>query len=142
MAYSTKLSISLHLLLALVRFSSEEKQTSIALADSIQVNPVIVRNLLQKLKKAELVTVDKGIGGAYLAKNPKDFTLYDVFIAVEDKPNPLLKQHQDPNPQCPLGKTIHRLITPHFDTIQEQTFKQMKAIRFQELVDDMLASLD
>lgn len=137
MAYSTKLSISIHLLLAIVRFGEEEKQTSTALADSIQVNPVIVRNLLQKLKKSGLVSVDKGVGGAHLLKDPKDFSVYDIFLAVEGEDKPLFKQHQNPNPDCPLGQTIHSIVTPHFNKIQEETFASMKATPFQQLVDDM-----
>lgn len=137
MAYSTKLSISIHILLAIVRFGEEERQTSTALADSIQVNPVIVRNLLQKLKKAGLVEVDKGIGGARLLKAPSEFSLYDVFAAVEDRDKPLFKQHDNPNPNCPLGQRIDSLVTPAFDDLKDQLYQALKAQTFQTLVDEM-----
>ena len=44
MPYSTRLATSVHILLAIYHFENKEKVTSTFLADSIQTNPVIVRN--------------------------------------------------------------------------------------------------
>lgn len=137
MAYSTKLSVAIHILLAIVRFGDEERQTSTALADSIQVNPVIVRNLLQKLKKADLVSVEAGVGGAHLTKDPADFTLFDIFNAVEGEGATLFKRHENPNPDCELGSIVKQVITPSFDAVEASFVAGLKAIPFQKVVDDM-----
>lgn len=142
MAYSTKMSTSIHILLAIVRFEAEEKQTSVNLADSINVNPVIVRNLLQKLKKAELIYVKSGIGGAYLNKSPKAFTLYDIFQAVEDADKDIFKKHENPNVNCPVGQVVHGVVTPYFDKIKNDFYTSLKSIPFQSLVDEMYENLD
>ncbi|MDO4813671.1 MAG: Rrf2 family transcriptional regulator [Gemella sp.] len=137
MAYSSKLSTSIHILLAIVRFGEEEKQTSTALADSINVNPVIVRNLLQKLKTAGIVSVKAGVGGAYLDKSPKDFTLLDIFQAVETGNKDVFKLHENPNQNCPVGKVVHDVVIPNFDQVKNELYQSLKNITFQSLVDDM-----
>lgn len=136
MAYSTKLSIAIHILLAIVRFEAEERQTSTALANSIQINPVIVRNLIQKLKAAGLVQVDKGVGGAHLVRTPDEISLYDIFIAVEEKQE-LFKQHDNTNLNCPLGYQIEGLIRPDFEDLERQLYQHMKEKSLQELVNRM-----
>ncbi|MBF0709893.1 MULTISPECIES: Rrf2 family transcriptional regulator [unclassified Gemella] len=142
MAYSSKFSTSIHILLAIVRFEKEEKQTSINLADSINVNPVIIRNLLQKLKKADLIYVKSGVGGAYLNKSPNDFSLFDIFKAVEDTDKDLFKKHENPNVDCPVGQVVHAVVNPNFDKIKEDLFTSLKSIPFQKLVNEMYENLD
>lgn len=103
MQFSSRLPIAVHILLAIVEFEGKEKTTSTFLAGSVNVNPVIIRNTLGQLKAAGLVTVKAGEGGASLAKEPKDITLMDVFDAVE-KEEALFHFHENPNPECPVGK--------------------------------------
>ena len=83
MQFSSRLPIAVHVLLCIHTFDGTKKMTSDFLAGSVNVNPVIIRNTLGKLKAAGLVTVDAGIGGAHLAKEPKDITMFDVFRAVK-----------------------------------------------------------
>ena len=56
MPYSARLATSVHILLAIYHFENKEKVTSTFLANSIQTNPVIVRNLLGKLQKVRKVS--------------------------------------------------------------------------------------
>ena len=79
MPYSARLATSVHILLAIYHFENKEKVTSTFLANSIQTNPVIVRNLLGKLQKAELVKVEAGVGGAHLTKAPQELTFLGYF---------------------------------------------------------------
>ena len=106
MQFSSRLPIAVHILLAIVEFEGKEKTTSTFLAGSVNVNPVIIRNTLGQLKTAGLVTVKAGEGGASLAKKPGDVTLLDIFDAVE-KEEVLFHFHENPNPECPVGKNVH-----------------------------------
>ena len=134
MQFSSRLPVAVHILLAIVEF--EEKTTSTFLAGSVIVNPVIIRNTLGQLKTAGLVTVKAGEGGASLAKDPKDITLMDVFNAVE-KEEMLFHFHENPNPECPVGKNVHAVLDRRLFSIQEAMQKQMGAITLQDLIDDM-----
>jgi len=123
-------------LLAIVEFEGKEKTTSTFLAGSVNVNPVIIRNTLGQLKTAGLVTVKAGEGGASLAKDPKDITLMDIFNAVEKK-EALFHFHENPNPECPVGKNVHAVLDRRLFSIQEAMRKQMKSITLQDLINDM-----
>lgn len=136
MQYSSRLPVAVHILLAIVEFEGKEKTTSTFLAGSVNVNPVIIRNTLGQLKTAGLVTVKAGEGGASLAKDPKDITLMDVFNAVE-KEELLFHFHENPNPECPVGKNVHAVLDRRLFSIQEAMQKQMGSITLQDLIDDM-----
>ncbi|MGN1198029.1 MAG: Rrf2 family transcriptional regulator [Acetatifactor sp.] len=136
MQFSLRLPIAVHILLAIVEFEGKEKTTSTFLAGSVNVNPVIIRNTLGRLKAAGLVTVKAGEGGASLVKEPKDITLLDVFDAVE-KEEALFHFHENPNPECPVGKNIHAVLDNKLLAIQEAMREKMKATTLQNLIDDM-----
>lgn len=136
MQFSSRLPVAVHILLAIVEFEGKEKTTSTFLAGSVNVNPVIIRNTLGQLKTAGLVTVKAGEGGASLAKNPKDITLMDIFNAVEKK-EVLFHFHENPNPECPVGKNVHTVLDHRLFSIQEAMRKQMESITLQDLIDDM-----
>lgn len=136
MQFSSRLPIAVHILLAIVEFEDKEKTTSTFLAGSVNINPVIIRNTLGQLKTAGLVTVKAGEGGASLAKKPKNITLMDVFNAVE-KEEMLFHFHENPNPECPVGKNVHAVLDRRLFSIQEAMQKQMGSITLQDLIDDM-----
>lgn len=136
MQFSSRLPIAVHVLLAIVEFAGREKTTSVFLAGSVNVNPVIIRNTLGKLKAAGLITVKAGEGGSSLAREPKDITLMDIFHAVE-KEEELFHFHENPNPECPVGKNVHAVLNDKLLSIQEAMFKQMRSITLQDLLDDL-----
>ena len=136
MQFSSRLPVAVHILLAIVEFEGKEKTTSTFLAGSVNINPVIIRNTLGQLKTAGLVTVKAGEGGASLAKDPKDITLMDIFNAVE-KEEALFHFHENPNPECPVGKNVHAVLDCRLVAIQETMQRQMKSITLQDLINDM-----
>lgn len=136
MQFSSRLPIAVHILLAIVEFEGKEKTTSTFLAGSVNVNPVIIRNTLGQLKAAGLVTVKAGEGGASLAKEPEDITLMDIFDAVE-KEEALFHFHENPNPECPVGKNVHAVLDRRLFSIQEAMQEQMNSITLQDLINDM-----
>ena len=136
MQFSSRLPIAVHVLLAIVEFEGKEKTTSVFLSGSVNVNPVIIRNTLGQLKAAGLITVKAGEGGSSLAKEPKDITLMDIFQAVE-KEEDLFHFHENPNPECPVGKNVHAVLNDKLLAIQEVMFKKMRSITLQDLLDDL-----
>lgn len=111
MQVSTRFSMAMHTLLCIGYFSGKAKTTSAFIASSVNANPVVIRRVLGQLKEAGLVTVEAGVGGASLAKDPADITMLDVFRAVDslDGGN-LFDFHAHPNPDCPVGGHIHEVL--------------------------------
>lgn len=136
MQFSSRMTIAVHILLAIAEFADKEKTTSTFLAQSVNVHPVIIRNTLGKLKAAGIVHVRAGEGGATLANDPQKITLLDIFEAVE-KEEDLFHFHEDPNPQCPVGKNMHAILDQRLISIQNAMRKEMRAITLQDLINDM-----
>lgn len=136
MQFSSRMTIAVHILLAIAEFADKEKTTSTFLAQSVNVHPVIIRNTLGKLKTAGIVHVRAGEGGATLANDPQKITLLDIFEAVE-KEEDLFHFHEHPNPQCPVGKNMHAILDQRLISIQNAMRKEMRAMTLQELINDM-----
>ena len=67
MKIANRFTIAIHTLLLIEHFNGQYKVTSEFIANSVQVNPVIIRQVLGQLTKAKLVEVQAGSGGAKLA---------------------------------------------------------------------------
>lgn len=137
MQYSSRLTIAVHILLCIEEFKDEEKVTSNFLAGSIGVNPVIVRNILGQLKEAGIVHVAAGVGGSTLDKAPSDITMYDIFEAVENPGEDLFHFHENPNPECPVGRMVHAVLDDRLLEIQKAMEVCMRSMTLQAIIDDM-----
>lgn len=127
MQISSRFTIALHIFTCVDVFKDEYKITSDFLASSINTNPVIIRNILSQLKKAGLIRVKRGTGGVEIAKDMDKITFYDVYVAIEPLENgDLFHFHENPNPKCPVGKNIHRLLDTKLKSIQEAMENKMK----------------
>ncbi len=73
--------------LALLAIEPDQSHTSEQLAAAIGTNPVVVRRILASLRKAGIVTSQKGpSGGTRLAEAPKRITLAGIYQAIERRP--------------------------------------------------------
>ncbi len=137
MQISSRFTIAVHILVCIEGFKKENKVTSEFLASSVGVNPVVIRRVLQQLKKAEIVTVKRGSGGADLAKDPREITLLDVYNAVESvEEGQLFHFHEEPNPLCPVGRNIHRIMDGHIFAAQQALEAQLRAVTIEEVMQD------
>ncbi len=133
MQFSSRFTIATHILLCVAMFEDQQKVTSNFLAGSINVNPVIIRNILGSLSSAGLVEIRSGVGGAYLARPKEEITLLDIFRAVE-KEEALFHFHENPNPQCPVGRTIHTVMDGKIQNIQSAMEGEMARITLSDLM--------
>ena len=75
MQISMKCSVAIHCLIFIYEAKGITKVTSNLLAESTGSNPVVIRNILSALKKAGIITVRRGTGGAELCTDPSQVTL-------------------------------------------------------------------
>ena len=138
MQISSRFTIALQILTCIDVFQDKELLTSEFLASSVNVNPVIIRKILQQLKAAEIVSVKRGAGGASLARKKSDITLFDVFEAVESLENgQLFHFHDYPNPNDPVGRNIHAVLDPRLLQVQEAMESAMKSMTLAEVTADI-----
>ena len=138
MQISSRFTIALHIFACVEVFKDEYRITSDFLAGSINTNPVIIRKILTKLKSAGLIIVARGTGGIEVTKSLKEITFYDVYVAIEPlENNELFNFHKNPNPECPVGKNIHKLLDRKLETIQKVMEDEMKKYTLEGLKDEM-----
>ena len=83
MQISSRFTMAIHIFACIDTFEKDYKLTSEFLASSVNVNPVVIRRLLQQLKAANLITVTRGSGGTTIAKPLDEITFLDIYHAVE-----------------------------------------------------------
>lgn len=82
MKRNSRLSLALHTFSHMAR-EPDRMRTSSDIADHAGTNLVVVRRVLGKLRKARLLTSEKGhAGGWRLAREPQDITLAYVYLAL------------------------------------------------------------
>ena len=138
MQISSRFTIATHMLIIIALKEKEVKVTSDFLANSVGVNPVIIRKTLSQLKKAEFISVARGTGGAEIVKDLQDISLFDVYQAVEclGKSGKLFSFHDNPNPNCPVGANIHEVLDQKLLDIQLAMENQLRQTSLAQVVAD------
>lgn len=137
MSISSRFSVGIHIL-ALIDLNKEGVSSSEFIASSVNTNPAVIRKLIGMLKKAGLVEVHPGIAGAKLAKERSGITLYDVYKAVNVvQENELFSVHDNPNPECPVGRNIQNTIEPLFAAAQLAMEKVLSSVTLEDIVKDI-----
>lgn len=137
MQISSRFTIAVHVLVCIATFKDSYKVTSDFLASSVNVNPVVIRRLLQQLKKAGLIKVKRGSGGTDIEKPLDKITLLDLYNAVECvEDGNLFHFHESPNQLCPVGKNIHKLLDVRLEEIQKAMEKEMRSVSIQDIMND------
>ncbi|MCD7860037.1 MAG: Rrf2 family transcriptional regulator [Firmicutes bacterium] len=137
MQISSRFTIAIHVFACIDVFQEDHKLTSDFLASSVNVNPVVIRRILQQLKAAGLITVTRGSGGAAIAKPLEEITFLDVYKAVECvEDGELFHFHESPNPNCPVGNNIHQALDEKLARIQNAMEAEMRKITIADVVAD------
>lgn len=127
MQISSRFTIAIHIFACMEAFGEDYKITSDFLASSINVNPVIIRKILSQLKNAGLIEVARGTGGTKAARPIDQITFYDVYLAVDLlEEGELFHFHENPSPDCPVGRNIHMVLDDKLIRIQEAMENEMK----------------
>ena len=137
MQISMKCSVAVHCLIFIHEAQGIAKVTSNLLAESTGCNPVVIRNILSALKKAGIITVPRGTGGAELCAAPSQITLYQIYSALEpDGMASLIGIHPCQGRPCPVAKNIHAVLQTPYRKIEDSIKETMERITLQSMIDD------
>ncbi len=132
MKYSTKLSDAVHIMV-LIAINQNSELSSSTIAASVKTNPAFVRQIMMKLKKANLMSSVKGHAKPTLARPAEKITLLDIYKASEgDKP--LLHLDTHINPECGVGINIQLALKDYYLEIQKSTEAHMEQITLQDII--------
>jgi len=83
------------------------------------------------------VTVARGTGGCKIAKPLEDIIFLDVYNAVECvESGELFHFHENPNPNCPVGRNIHYVLDDKLKRIQSAMESEMTKITIADVIAD------
>lgn len=137
MQISSRFTMAIHMFACIDTFK-DQKMTSNFMAGSIGTNPVIIRKLLQQLKAAGLVEVSRGTGGVTITRPLSEITFLDIYRAVECTPDEkLFHFHENPNPACPVGKNIHRVLDGRLHEVQEAMEAKLASMTLEDVKKDV-----
>ena len=137
MQISMKCSIAVHCLIFIHEAKGIAKVTSYLLAESTGSNPVVIRNILSALKKAGLITVLRGTGGAELCADPSQITLYQIYSALEpDGVTSIIGIHPCQGRPCPVAQNIRKVLEPPYHKIEDAIKQAMQEITLQSMIDE------
>ena len=130
---ATRFSVALHILTLIARDTADEA-TSARMALSIGTNPVVVRRIAGHLARAGLIVVQRGPGGASLARPAEQITLRDVWRAIHPERDRLIKVHPRTNRQDPVGKRMPELLRARFDAAEAAMLDDLQRSTVADLV--------
>lgn len=138
MQLSMKCSVAVHCLIFIWEARGRQRVTSTLLAQSTGCNPVIIRNILSSLKKAGLITVSRGPGGAELCRDPADITLHEIYAALEpDGLSSIIGIHPCGGRPCPVARNISRALKHAYHEIEDSIARTMDGITLASMIDDL-----
>ena len=144
MQISSRFTIAIHILICVELYGNDAPATSESLAGSIGAHPVVIRRILGQLRRAGLITVARGReGGAHIARPLANITLADVFRAVESiGDDTLFSFHENPNPACPVGRSIHTILDGHLAAIQRAMEREMQQTTLADVMQEARVQVD
>ena len=142
MQISSRFTMAIHMFACIDTFS-EQKMTSDFMAASIGTNPVIIRKLLQQLKAAGLIEVLRGTGGVTIKKPLEEISFLDIYRAVECAPDQeLFHFHENPNPNCPVGKNIHQVLDQRLLQVQKAMEEKLAQMNLADVKKDVALCIE
>ena len=144
MQIGSRLAIAAHVVTAIDYFSDMDCVNSEFLAGSVGVNPVVVRTVISQLREAGILRTRRGSSGAELARPLDEVTLYDLYAAVGslDAEGGLFRLHEQPNPDCPVGRNIRAVLGNRLGEAQRAMEESLKGTTLADIVGDTRRAID
>ncbi len=140
MHISSKCSIAVHCLLFIHEYSPLTKVTGDLISTSTKTNPAATRSILSALKKAGILEIKAGTGGAALVRPLEDISLLQVYEAVEpDFAQKLIGVHENPSTHCPVGSRIHNVLDLSYEKVRKDLQESLRNITLADIITDYCA---
>ncbi|MCL7764153.1 Rrf2 family transcriptional regulator [Polaribacter sp. Z014] len=128
----TRFSIALHIMTLLAMYK-EDWLTSTLIAESLNINPVLVRKELATLKEGGLIQSKEGKhGGINILKDANKIYLSEIFNLIKGDDNVLSLLKNTPNPNCKVGKQINTRLESLLNTIDTAISEELKKQTLEE----------
>ena len=140
MKISSRFTVAIHIL-TLIKIEKNYTLTSNQIAESVNTNPVVIRRLMGKLKKAGSIEVSHGSAGGKLLQSLDEITLFDVYRSVEvvEQGN-LFQIHEDTNINCTVGANIQIVLEVILESAQDAMETVLKSVTLENIMNKILVN--
>ncbi|WP_425039764.1 RrF2 family transcriptional regulator [Primorskyibacter sp. S187A] len=123
MKRNSRLFLALHTLSHMAS-DPDRMRTSAEIAEHAGTNPVVVRRVLGRLREAGMLSSEKGhAGGWRLARDARDITLADVYLALDERMI-ATSEETDP-PSCSVELALQRRVAHVLEEIEESLVQKL-----------------
>ncbi|MFK7835898.1 MAG: Rrf2 family transcriptional regulator [Sulfitobacter sp.] len=131
MKRNSRLSLALHTL-GHMAGHPDRMQTSADIADHAGTNPVVVRRVLGKLRKAGLLESEKGHSGGWrLARAPTQITLADVYLALDE--SLVATSGNETASSCSVEHVLQRKVASVLEDVERSLVQRLSATTIAEV---------
>lgn len=131
---NTRFATIIHILTLLAKFP-DQWLSSDWIAESININPAMVRKELAVLHKMEWVVSKKGKdGGTMLNVLSCEISMADIFLAIKNS-NVLGKKNTCSDTKCIIGSEINSALEKLFNQTDEMLITYLKQKSLKEFVE-------
>lgn len=117
MSANSQFTIMVHVLTLLGK--ANRPLSSRWIAGSVNTNPVVIRQIVQRLREDDLVdTLPGSTGGTLLKADPSQITLKDVYQLTKNETFFGLHPNE-PSSYCPVGRNIQAVLIEVFDQMDQ-----------------------
>lgn len=143
MQISMKCSVAVHCLIFIYEAKGIAKVTSGLLAESTGCNPVVIRKILSALKKAGVISVPRGTGGAELCVDPAQITLYQIYTALEPRGlASLIGIHPCQERPCPVAQNIRQVLQAPYTKVEDSIRQAMESVTLQSMIEEFEKTME
>ena len=134
---SSRVAVAVHVL-AYMAWKRSEAVTSERIAASVNTNPVVIRRTLGQLRRAGLVTVQRGNGAGWSLARPLDaIPLLSVYQAVA--PDEIFALHPStPSQACPIGRGIQPVLRQVYGGVEQAVREELARTTVASVLDATL----
>lgn len=129
---TSELAIAIHTLVFLNH--KGDCQSSEKIAENVCTNPVCIRRILSKLKKADLIGTKEGIeGGAYFIREPEAVSLDMVLAALHETPISVSKRTGDLDMECLIASNMAFVMDEIYEKMNKGCIQKLREITIRDI---------
>ena len=132
MKHSVKFSDAIHILVYIEMLQGTDLSSEV-IAKSVNANPVSVRRMMSRLKKAGLITSQSGKANPKLSREASAISFYDIYQAIDEEQQ-IFRVDEKTAPACIVGGNIQGVLADKYNQLQRSVELEMQQINLADII--------
>ena len=132
MQASTRFADAIHIMTYIYVRQNLPDLSSKTLSFSVNTSSVTIRQITSQLSKAGLLNTRKGSKKVSLTKDPKEISLYEIFLAIST--GQVFKRDENTSITCQIGQQMPNIIDHVFNDIEDTVKAKLKTMTLDDVI--------